>query len=296
MHPAPRTSRRRAWLKPSLEAVVTLLLGGGSVILSLLWINPYSFKLGFDVEAVKTVAVVSECPGQYKTIMIAKVNDEEIGLFSPPSSDSTGDLTVEIRRDDPVGSPSTPLGCNKFSFQTSSYETDSEALVYALVSNSGGETARQDKVAKVAQVVGSPRRTYSFDVVLADSDTVAVVMKLHFRKMGVGQVYGRKVVNLVYDGIDSRMHPTLTIEFPFVFEITSTTPTNAILAVDKKGTTVTAATGSSLTVGAFFTDSHMIETREVVLFLAAALLGTGVALIAEFLRAIVRLAFSGTAE
>jgi hypothetical protein len=40
--------------------------------------------------------------------------------------------------------------------------------------------------------------------------------------------------------------------------------------------------------GAFVTDNAMMGEKEIILFLAAALLGTGVALLAEFCRALVR--------
>ena len=262
----------------------------------MLWINPYSFKLGFDVDAVKNVSVISECPGQYKIMMTAQVNDQESGLFGRPANDSPGDLTVEIRRNDAASSSPSPLGCNKFSLQTSSYSADREAMVHAVVSKSGKESALRGEAANAMRVADTFRRAYSFDVVSLDSEAVALVMKLHFHKMGVGRVHGRKVVNLVYDGSDSRMHPSLTIKFPFVFEVTSTMPEKAILTLDSEGTIVMAATASNPTVGAFFTDTEMTERREIVLFLAAALLGTGVALIAEFLRAIIRLVIPAATE
>ena len=246
MEPTSRTSRPRTWLKPSLRAIVTLLVGGGCVLLSLFWIGSYSFKLAFDATVVKKVAVISECPGQYKIMMTARVNEEEwSGLFSAPAHNSPGDLTVEIRRDDAASSSPSLLGCNKFSLQTFSYWTDSEAMVHAIVSKSGKESALREVVSKSKSVlreeaanvmqIGSFRRAYPFDVVSTDSEAVALVMRLHSRKMGVGQVYGKKVVNLVYDGTDSRMHPSLTIEFPFGFEITSTIPANAVLVLNSEG-------------------------------------------------------------
>jgi hypothetical protein len=261
-----------------------------------LWINGYAFKLLFNVDVVKRVAVISECAGQYKIMMTAQIDDQEPGgLLSRPAHDSPGDLTVEIRRDDAASSSPSPLGCNKFSLQTSSYWADSEAMVHAAVSKSGKESALPSEAAK-AYVVGSVpfRRAYRFDVVSTDSEAVGLVMRLHFDKMGVGQVYGRKVVNLVYDGTDSRMHPSLAIKFPFGFEVTSTMPADAAITPDNNGTLVSVATASNPTVGTFFTDSDMILKREIVLFLAAALLGTGVALIAEFL--VIRLAIPRATE
>jgi hypothetical protein len=284
--------RGRLWFRAAVEAVIALLIGVGALALSLRWVASLGFfELGFDAEAIKSVSIRTECPGKYTAIIAARVEPESRQIWEGESPDSPGTLSVVIRHD-PTDSSMPAFLCTKFWMETSSRETGQTATVHAIIGRGPEEVAGQVKKAPVENNGANNRREFTFSVVNPSGDIVALSMEIVFHRMAVGLGYGKKIVSFSYEPHGDAVSPTVQLVLPFSFEVNSSFPAGEELSVRSNGATLTLPTRSGEPIGAFVTDNSMMEDKEIVLFLAAAMLGTGVALMAEFFRALARLFFA----
>ena len=280
---------RHPWRKIAIEAGIALLLGVAALGLSLRWVGSLGFfVLGFDAEAVKAVSIRTECVGKYTATIVAKVEPELHQIWQAANPDSPGMLSVVIRRDSSDAGPSGAF-CTKFWLMTSSRETAEEGTVHGIFVNGGKETAGPDEKTSITNVANSFQREFAFSTVKLSSDPVALSMEVAFRRMAVGLGYGKKIVSLAYEPHGNAVAPTIQFVLPFSFEVNTAFPASEQLSVRKNGVVLITTPKPEEPAGVLITDSSMMQDKENVLFLAAALLGTGIALIAEFCRAIARL-------
>jgi len=280
---------RHPWLKLAVEGGIALLLGIAALGLSLRWVTSLGFfELGFDAEAVKAVSVRTECVGKYTATIAAKVEPELHQIWQSVSPDSPGVLSVVIRRD-PSDVGSSGAFCTKFWLMTSSRETAEEGTVHGIFAHDGEETAGADEKTLIANVANSFQREFAFSTVKLSSDPVALSMEVAFRRMAVGLGYGKKIVSLSYEPHGNTVAPTIQFVLPFSFEVNTAFPASEELSVRNNGVVLITTPKPEEPAGVLITDGSMMQDKETVLFLAAALLGTGVALIAEFCRAVARL-------
>jgi hypothetical protein len=280
-------------VKVLIEAAISLILGVAAVFVSVIWINPLSFELGADVEALKTLSIRTDCPGRYIATITANVIHEDSDFWTRDPDDSPGALSVVIRHDPAESSASAVLSCTKFWLITSSIEVGPDAMAGAIVSKDNKELDLPQRKVRIEFNPSISMRQFSLATPDQATDVIALTLNVPFRAMAVGQTYGKKFVGLSYAAISPNVASTLTVHIPFAFEVNSTFPPTERLSLARDGVLLTVPANAGESVGAFFTDTSMVEKKGVILFLAAALLGTGVALIAEFFRALVRLFFGG---
>lgn len=280
----PRRSRARVLGEPT----VALVLGAAALALSLRWVSSLGFfELGGDIEIIKTISIRTECPGHYTAAITADVTMELHQIWERAKPDSPGSLSVVIRRDPASGDPPV-LSCTKFWVETSSAEVAERALVNATFIRGGKEVLGEEKKSEREYVAPVNRRKFSLDVIEPSKELTALAIDIKFDRMAIGVGYAKKVVEFSYEHGSDNITPTFELRLPFSFEANSPFPSTEQLSVRRSGVALSSPAAVAQPFGAFVTDNEMMQDKEIILFFSAALLGTGVALIAEFFRALVR--------
>jgi hypothetical protein len=283
--------RRPPWLKLAVEGGITLLLGMAALGLSLRWVSLWDFS-----SLVATPRRSRQCRLE-RSVQVdtqrtlsrrSNLKGIRFGKRQNRFPLAPGILSVVIRRDPSDGGPPSAF-CTKFWLMTSSRETAEEGIVHGIFVKDGQEAAGPDEKAPITGVPNSYQREFAFSAVKLASDPAALSMEVAFQRMAVGLGYGKKIISFSYQPHSDAVAPTISFALPFSFEVNTTFPTSEQLSVRHNGVVLMTTGKPGEPVGALVTDSGMMQDKETILFLAAALLGTGVALIGEFCRAFARL-------